>query len=148
MQMIQRQQSQQSGTPPQQTEYATQVVAAGVNVAGATVIANQPQGLNTQQIGVNAANQQVFNAGVRPNIRPLTAQSMVAVRPSANGIVYPVTQQQQLQQQLPQQQQQLQQQQQQQQNPQQQQTPPQQVRQLTPQQQQMLQMHIQSKPMF
>ena len=130
---------------------------------------NQAQPMINQQMAPGN-QQQVYNAGVRPNIRPaMPAQSVIGRPP--NGTASPMAQQQQLQQQLQQQQSQLQQQQQpiqqqqqqlmqqqqqpmqqqqqqplqQQQQPLQQQQPPmQQVRPLTWQQQQMLHMHIQS----
>ena len=130
---------------------------------------NQAQPMINQQMAPGN-QQQVYNAGVRPNIRPAMPTQSVIGRPP-NGTASPMAQQQQLQQQLQQQQSQLQQQQQpiqqqqqqlmqqqqqpmqqqqqqplqQQQQPLQQQQPPmQQVRPLTWQQQQMLHMHIQS----
>ena len=166
--MIQRQQSQQGQAAPPQAEYSTQMMTpSGVTGPSVPGGGNQAQPMINQQMAPGN-QQQVYNAGVRPNIRPaMPAQSVIGRPP--NGTASPMAQQQQLQQQLQQQQSQLQQQQQpiqqqqlmqqqqqpmqqqqqqplqQQQQPLQQQQPPmQQVRPLTWQQQQMLHMHIQS----
>jgi len=129
--MIQRQQHPQQGqAAPQQPDYSTQMMATGVGTV-TTGGGNQVQGLVNQQMGAMPTNQQqqqqqVYNANIRPNIRPtIPAQAVVAGnvgRPSPNGAASPMVQQQQ----------------------QQPQTPVQQVRPLSVYQQQLLHMHIQS----
>ena len=128
-QMIQRQQHPQPGQAAQQPDYSTQIMATGVGTVS-TGGGSQVQGIVNQPMGAMSTNQQqqqqVYNANIRPNIRPpIPVQAAVANnagRPSPNGTASSMVQQQQPQPQ----------------------TPVQQVRPITVYQQQMLHMHIQS----